>query len=885
MKTDTRHYLGWGARFRLFGRILGLTAFFAALVAVFVLAAMGTEATTGGLRAALSTPGNQQIATYVLLGGAAVALLVVLIELLAMLGGSGQRSATGLNSAFQIVLALAVFGAINYLAFDYFKRWDLTRDKQFTLPDHVASELRKLDGKTTIVVLQQHKTFGNLSPKPDIYDYAAERKVVDKVEDLVEQFRLLGPQFRVVKLDVEAIGYEDHLNQEAETRPGLKEAIAAAPENSIFFYPDDRVETLPADEARRREAAGRRVYSLPTKDAGKLLAYEGNIPRLSFNEFYQLDKTASKAANAGPDGKPRGNLVLRPQGVDSFARRVLAIQEKRPKVGLLIIHEALSTDLSEGWQEQYTSYGLRRTLEDHGFQVVDVLLKRWSQREEPAPAAYNKDETKFERLEEELESINEDLRSLREERDQITALNKTFRENNVEKLKELYPQLRRRRDFDEELRQRQIRAFEDGLGRLQERQADIEKDRAETEAKLAALMKNERAFEDRRVTDVKAKLARTIADCDLLILPRHTLINTTARQHIDASLYRLSAGQVEVLRDYMKGGKPVLACLGPVNEPNLPPGFEPLDDFEKLLLDRGLELGRQTIIYDVEAKGFAARAAGNMLGGAPSEIPPVIFPEPAKSPTGKKPNPIGEAMRATARSADQQLELRLRHPRPIYVAPGVAERLSFAPDFLLTSAASWNEEQPFPSMRQVGPRELLVSPPRFDATPFDDPKKNTRDEERRGPFTVGVAVEAPMPVEWYEADYADYRKAATLAGPVDGGLLAAMLSARAAVDTDRETKAIVPQTKRATGRLVVIGQGGLFSGKQLSPAQEQLLLHTCNWLLKRDDRLPRTDAEWSYPRVQRDERDSFLWKYGPFLGLPAFFLYLGLIVWIVRRVR
>ena len=84
---------------------------------------------------------------------------------------------------------------------------------------------------------------------------------------------------------------------------------------------------------------------------------------------------------------------------------------------------------------------------------------------------------------------------------------------------------------------------------------------------------------------------------------------------------------------------------------------------------------------------------------------------------------------------------------------------------------------------------------------------------------------------------------------------------------------------------MVIGQGGLFSGKQLGPAQEQLLLHTCNWLLKRDDRLPRTDAEWSYPRVQRDEREGFLWKYGPFLGLPAFFLYLGLIVWIVRRVR
>jgi hypothetical protein len=105
------------------------------------------------------------------------------------------------------------------------------------------------------------------------------------------------------------------------------------------------------------------------------------------------------------------------------------------------------------------------------------------------------------------------------------------------------------------------------------------------------------------------------------------------------------------------------------------------------------------------------------------------------------------------------------------------------------------------------------------------------------------------------------------------------------VEVDKETKGIVPQKERKTGRLVVIGQGGLFSGKQLSPAHEQLLLHTTNWLLNRDERLPRTDAEWSYPRVQRDDRQGFLWRYGPFLGLPAAFLYLGLIVWIVRRVR
>ena len=881
MKTDTRQYLGWAARGRLFGRVLGLTGFMAALVGAFVLIALGRTVNASELQSALGGSDTEQWAAILIVAGAAVALIVLLIEVISGLAGSGQRSATGANAAAQVVLALAVFVGINAFAFKSFKRWDLTRDQEFTLPTAVADELRKLKGQTTIVVLQQHKTFGQLSPKPDIYDYAAERKVVDKVHDLVDQFRLLGPQFRVVTLDVEAIGYEQQLNDETARRPGLKEAIAAAPENSIFFYPDDRVETLAADEARGRSVSRRMHTQADPKDATSVFAYEGNIPRLSFNEFYQLDKSASKAANPGPDGKPRGNLVLRPQGVEAFARRVLAIQEKRPKVGLLIIHEALSTNLSEGWQEQYTSHGLRKTLEDHGFEVVDVLVKKWPPREEPSAAAYNLEETRFEQYEAELESIEEDLRSLREEKEQATAFYKLFKESSLDDLNKKF-RARLRRDIDEEFRQRQLRAVDDAIKRVDERRAELEKDRIDTEAKVQALMRNERAFEDRRVTDVKAKLSRLAADCDLLIIPRHTLINTTGRQFIDPPLYKLSGPQVEVVKDFMKSGKPVLACLGPNSEPNAPTGTEPLDDFERLLGERGIELGRQTILFDIESKGFASRQAGNLLGGAPSEIPPVTFPEP---PAGKRANPIAMAMRATASSADQQLELRLRHPRPVYLAAGVSDRAPFASDFMATAAGSWNEEQPFPSMRQVGAREFLVSQPRYEATPFDDPKKNTRDEERRGPFPVAVAIESTLPVEWFDSGFTDYRKAAAAAIPLDAGLLAACLTARSALDADRETKALVLQTQRPTGRLVVIGQGGVFGGKQLNPAHEQLLLHTTNWLLKRDDRLPRTDDEWTYPRVQHDERTGFLWKYGPFLGLPAFFLYLGLIVWIVRRVR
>src|SRR5262249_31202442 len=146
-----------------------------------------------------------------------------------------------------------------------------------------------------------------LSDKPDRYDYAAERKVVQKVKDLVGLLREVGPQLRVEVLDVEEEGFEKKLDRLTAGDPELRRAIDDAPENSIFIR------------------------------SGK------DFQRLSFNEFYQLDKVASRKANGG-----RGNLVLLGQGDDGrgirpFVRKVLNVQQRRPRVGVLVIHELLTT--------------------------------------------------------------------------------------------------------------------------------------------------------------------------------------------------------------------------------------------------------------------------------------------------------------------------------------------------------------------------------------------------------------------------------------------------------------------------------------------------------------------------------------------------------------
>ena len=189
------------------------------------------------------------------------------------------------------------------------------------------------------------------------------------------------------------------------------------------------------------------------------------------------------------------------------------------------------------------------------------------------------------------------------------------------------------------------------------------------------------------------------------------------------------------------------------------------------------------------------------------------------------------------RTASNVLKLSLRHPRPVYFEPPDGKSLDYDPVFMMSSPASWNDNQPFPTRERT---------PHYERPKEDDPTKGTVDEPRRGPFPLGVAVKTTVPAAWY-SDKPDQ--------PPDV-------------------------------RLVVIGHGGWFVGNDLSPAKEQLLLNTCNWLLGRDDRLTTEKGPlWKYPRATMSPRVQFLWLSGACIGLPLLFLYLGLMVLLVRRLR
>jgi hypothetical protein len=728
---------------------------------------------------------------FVAAGGALVVEIGNAAELV-----SARRGTAGSLSAAQVLLAAVLLVEVNAFSFFHYHRFDWTRDREFTIEENVRKQLGRLRGETIIVLHLKHN-FGRLSNQRDEYDHAAERVVIDKIEDVAEQFREFGPQFRVVVLDVKDKNYRHKLKDLAEQSPALADALRASTEDSIVIAANDKVQ------------------------------------RLGFQELFQLNKKASQEANGG-----RGNLVLNYQGEEPFARKLLNLDERKPRVALGVILDVFS---SEGRWEEYTMSGLRKALVANGFEVRDVILKQF-----PAftPTVLTFDENRYEELEKKIAAADRTLKVLRAALKDLAYQLRRFQSPAVS-LKDLNKEFGRElreehgvETINEPIRQRYVAVFlKPNIEVLKVRVEQAEKEEQQYRKQQRGLNVTGLA-EQRRLTDLKAKLELKLADCDLLILPRMTLLNVAnrANAYIPNELYQLDPGQVEAIQDFLKKGKPVLALFGPTSDPSGMPAdvmHRRNDGLEMMLARLGIRLGHETVLFRSELESFGEqRGEVFIFHGTEGEVPPASFSwnpgararqRELSGGSRYRPHPIAESMRLTVAGLDEKAtqELRIKHPRP--VEPGLLRGTSRGADstFLMTDASGWKEARPFPQ-------------PQRGYTPKPPPRATRQ-------VSIGVAVEAWLPADWR------------------------------------------PEQKRV--RVAAIGNGGVFSGSTLSPVREKLLLDTCNWLLGRDDLLSRDNIRWQFPRVELSGPAEELWLWWARLLLPLLFGYVGIVVLMKRRLR
>lgn len=833
------------AGLHLLFRLLGLTGLMALIVAAVLWTSLPAE--------------YQDVALKIGYGGAAALLLAFLVEIRGIVGMFGSRRAgLGSNVIVQALLALILVAGLNWWSFQHYRRFDWTWDQSFTLKDDVKRQLAQLRGDTDIVVYQQYVSFTQRGDaKEDKYDLAAHKKIVEKVKDLAELFQDLGPRFRVQLLDIQDDNFDAKMKELKKNAPALAAAIEKAPENSIFFHSG------------------------------------GKVQRLAFHDVYQVDKQASQEDNNG-----QGNLVLNFQGVEPIARKILNVEERNPRLAMAVVY----SDLAMGDRENLylTMNGAKKALDSQGFDCKDLLVRKQQGRQfSTEPAVLTFEENRYEQLEDELALLDEQIAKMQKGQAETTKLQMTWKNSPLSELNktyayvildggnqgvvprsvaEKYKQSGRAKviDVDDEDKQIYSKKYERDLVILQSMLEMNTKER-DVLAKEKASLNVDELVEKRRIADIELKMNRELADRDLLIIPRLTALNIPRDEVIPNRVHKLDEAQIRAIKHFMREGKAVLFLLGPTNEPDDDAPFrEPDagDEVERMLAELGIALPKQTIVFNAEAKDYNERKVGVMFAGRETELPAVKFEwQPEVSRRGKTekaaPHPIRTSLNLTSRSVGKQtgMELRVRHPRPVYVhstrlppsaaasviaaanRPGWSGALSSTASWLgqretvadesavlfVTSEDSWNEEQPFITKKGV---------PRYEPTKDDDPKKNTPEEERRGPFPIAVAVERTVPATWFD----------------DGK----------------------PSGK---ARIAVIGHGGLFTGQSLSPIKEKLLLDTVNWLVGRDDLLARQSQPWKYPRVDLQEWQVRIWQMGALFGLPVLFLYFGAMMWLVRSMR
>lgn len=807
----------------------------------------------------------QMIGSIVALAGLGAIGLALLGEMRGLADATfSHRGAAGINVVAQITLATALVVGGNYFSFHHSKRHDCTAKRTFTLDKNIREKLTQMRGDTDIIIYVPHVSFGQrVELRQDEYDQAAEKKIVEKVKDLAEQFQEVGPNFRVHILDTQEKTYKDRVEQLAESTKDndLLDTIKKAPENSIFFYARDSKQ----------------------------------LQRLSFNDIYQLDKKASEEAN-----DKKGNLVLNYQGVNNFAEKVFKIEEKKPRIGFAVIHGFLGQDGTE----EIGMPGLKDALAKRGYDGRDIVLKNWAKRE---AAALEHDESRFEILETKKSHLERDIKEWADEmiddkkerdywintkieeigKDHLLVLTqigmRVVPRREVEAFRKTTGRVPTSREINEEFRAKFAKE-------LSEQYESYEQELESKRKKLAkaideqSKLRVDNLAEQRRITNVRDKMKRLLADVDLLVVPRATYFNllrgNPARggDRIQPEVHELEATQIEGIKDFIRAGKPVMFCLGPISEPGqTSPERAPQDALEKMLAEFNVELPNQMILYNTEAEALAELDEREMQAGR-VDVPPVEFdwklPPGARLFTNidvKATSPIRGSMRMTSHSLGNKNrdELKIHHLRPVYVVQTTWEpkvigtalgslssswpegsslalaafhaksdrKIDEKAVLLMTNAEAWNEEKPFPANNYM---------PRFKRSKSDDPTKDTFLEKRRGPFPIGVALEADVPTEWFEKN--------------------------------------TPK-KPVKVRLAVIGHGGLFIGDKLPPMREKLFLDVSNWLLGRDNLLAKDNETWKYPRVEVTPVERILWVWGVCRALPFVFLYLGTIVWLVRRMR
>lgn len=148
-----------------------------------------------------------------------------------------NRVQIGLNVVLQIILGLVIFGFVNYLAFNHFKRWDYSRSRQGSISEQTKKVIGQLRDKLKIVVLVAPST-----------------PVAIDIKDLLAEYQI-NAKSQGKRIDIETVNPYQDLNRAKELQQKYKFGNAEAlvildyEQRTKFVSVVDMVEFGPSENA------------------------------------------------------------------------------------------------------------------------------------------------------------------------------------------------------------------------------------------------------------------------------------------------------------------------------------------------------------------------------------------------------------------------------------------------------------------------------------------------------------------------------------------------------------------------------------------------------------------------------------------------------------
>src|SRR5213595_1016168 len=155
------------------------------------------------------------------------------------------RVRIGLNVVVQVVLILFLAAMVNSLAFKHYKRWDFSRDRQYTLSDKTKRFLDTLKGKMRITVF-----------------FSPNTPISADVQNLLSEYQYAGKG----KIDVEHIDPERNLSRAKELFDKYK---VVTDESLLVLDYDGRNKTVKASEMADVDQSGMAIGEGPRVAAFK----------------------------------------------------------------------------------------------------------------------------------------------------------------------------------------------------------------------------------------------------------------------------------------------------------------------------------------------------------------------------------------------------------------------------------------------------------------------------------------------------------------------------------------------------------------------------------------------------------------------------------------